>query len=367
MVSPSAQGRFRGKTEKPSIRHILNELERATGFFDMNIDEYLKVNDDTLKHVPDRVVEEVEAMAEASGYTPDQLKGLNFGKGPRTLFAEGCTAFAIPASHTGGEFPLLMKNRDLGYRRIHPQVHAISRIDGFNEFQGVTTGGNAFWYQGVNEKGLVAFNTATLCGKYQKGVSINILIRRILEECDTVQEAVRLVESSTVSGCSNLFLADPYEVKIVEVKNGYPLHVKDVDKPDARANHYVYHDNPPLTDKDIILHRQYTLTRYTRATQLLKDCETVDTEKLKEFSRDHANGPGSSSICRHASFIGAPLQKLLSSSTLSSQIFTAAPKSGTWFALGRPCQTEFTLHGWGEKVPEEYASGEAWIRNLTQE
>ena len=366
MTSPVEQGRQRGLKEKPGIIHVLNEIERAASFFNLSVDDYLKVDESNLKHVPERYIEECRGIAVGAGISEEQALGINFGKGPYSFFREGCTAFSVPGLYSADGAPLLMKNRDLGYRRIHPQVLAYSRLDGYNEFLGVTTAGNAYWYQGVNEKGLVAFNTATLCGKYEEGMTINILIRRVLEECDTVDEALWFIESNKVSACSNLFLGDRDRNVIAELKNGFPVHVKTVEKPDARANHYVYHDNPPLTEKEITLHRQYTLTRYERAKEMLNTVDEVSVDDLIRFARDHDHGPGSFSVCRHNSYIGTELEKLMSSSTISSQIFKIGDTVETWVALGRPCQTEFVHHKWGDEIPDELSSAELWLRNLSQ-
>ncbi|MBN2336623.1 hypothetical protein JXL21_13775 [Candidatus Bathyarchaeota archaeon] len=366
MTTPREQGRARGRKETPGIKHILGEVEKAAGFFNQSLDDFLNVDKKTLKHIPERYIEECEGIAEGAGITEELAMGISFGKGPGNLFREGCTAFAVPAQCSADGAPLLMKNRDLGYRRMHPQVLAYSRLDGYNEFMGITTAGNAYWYQGVNEKGLVAYNTATLCGKYEEGTPVNILVRRLLEECNTVDEALKLIEENKLAACSNLFLGDREKTVIAELKNGFPVHVDDLDKADARANHYVYHDNPPLIDKDVILHRQYTLHRYQRAKELLNTVEKVSVDDLIRFGRDHANGPGSYSVCRHNSYIGSELEKLLSSSTLSSQIFEIGDKVETWVSLGRPCQTEFVHHVWGDEIVPDMASGEMWIRNLSQ-
>ena len=367
MTTPHEQGRTRGRVEKPGITHILGEIERAAGFFNQSLEDFLKVDRDNLRHIPDRYVEECEGIAEGAGIPEEEALGFNFGKGPRVLFREGCTAFAVPGKSSADGAPMLMKNRDLGYRRIHPQVLAYSRLNGYNEFLGVTTAGNAYWYQGVNEKGLVAYNTATLCGKYEEGMPINILVRRLLEECDTMEESLRFIETNKISACSNLFLGDHERMVVAELKNGFPVHVDEVEKADARANHYLYHDNPPLVDRDTILHRQYTLTRYERAKEMLKTVDSVSVDDLIRFGRDHANGPGSYSVCRHNAYIGTELEKLLSSSTISSQIFKIGEKIETWVALGRPCQTEFKHLRWGDTVPEPLASGQHWLDNLSQE
>ena len=367
MTTPHEQGRTRGRVEKPGITHILGEIERAAGFFNQSLEDFLKVDRDNLRHIPDRYVEECDGIAEGAGIPEEKALGFNFGKGPRGLFREGCTAFAVPGKCSADGTSMLMKNRDLGYRRIHPQVLAYSRLTGYNEFLGVTTAGNAYWYQGVNEKGLVAYNTATLCGKYEEGMPINILVRRLLEECDTVDEALHFIDDNKVSACSNLFLGDHERMVVAELKNGFPVHVDEVEEADARANHYLYHDNPPLVDRDTILHRQYTLTRYERAKEMLKTVDSVSVDDLVRFGRDHANGPGSYSVCRHNAYIGTELEKLLSSSTISSQVFKISEKIETWVALGRPCQTEFKHLRWGDEVPEPMASGQHWLGNLSQE
>ncbi|MFP3950614.1 MAG: C45 family autoproteolytic acyltransferase/hydrolase [Candidatus Bathyarchaeia archaeon] len=367
MVLPFEQGEIRGKREKESIRHILDEVKRATSFFDVDNDNFLEINEDNLKHIPERYVEEARGMASGSGFTEEQLLGINFGKGIRNLFREGCTAFAIPSDYTPGGGTLLLKNRDLGYRRLHPQVLSYSRLDGYNEFLGVTTGGNAFWYQGINNKRLVAFNTATRCGKYMEGVGINILITRILEECDDVEEALDLIDSEQIDACSNLFLADRDQIKIVELKRGFPNHVTEVDKPQARANHYLYHDNAEATGSEDTLRMLQTKTRFERARQLLNSKEEIGVKDLIRFSRDHDHGPNSYSICRHAAFVGTNLDKLLSSSTLSSQIFCIGEKIESYVALGRPCQTEFLHYCYGEEITDPMVSGKMWLDNLEEQ
>jgi len=364
MVSSFEQGVFRGKVENRAIRHTLEELERAHGFFDIPREEFLKVNESGLKHIPQRYVEECRGMAEGSGLTEDELMSLNFGKGIRGLFDEGCTAFAVPKSRSGGGSVLLMKNRDLGYRRIHPQVLAYSRLDGFNSFLGVVSGGSVHWYQGMNERGLVAFNTATPCPPYEEGMPISVLIRRILEECGSVEEALSLIRSSRYNAGSNLFLGDRDRVVIVEIKSGFPPHVWEIEKPDCRANHYLFHSNPEASTREDVLRRLQTLTRYERGKQLAGGGEIISLDDLKSFSRDHANGPGSYSICRHAAFVGSPLEKLRSSSTLSSQIFSLGEELETHVALGRPCSSEFIGIKYGQEIPEDLASGSTWLENL---
>jgi hypothetical protein len=364
MVSPFEQGVSRGKLERKAIEHALGELKRAHRFFDAEEESFLRVDEERLRLVPGRYVEECKGLAKGSGFGEDEMLAINFGRGVRGLFREGCTAFAVPRSHSDDGSVMLLKNRDLGYRRLHPQVCAYSRLDGFNGFVGVVNGGSVNWYQGVNEKGLIAFNTATRCQSYQEGISIPVLLRRILEECDSLEEALRLIEKSAYSACSNVFLGYGEEAIIVEVKSGFPPHVRRVEKPECRANHYLFHANPEANTREEVLRRLQTLTRYERGKQLLKGIDKVCVDDLQRFSRDHDHGPGSYSICRHAAFVGTSLEKLMSSSTLSAQIFKVGNSIETYVSLGRPCQTEFVRIEYGNEIPAGLATGEVWLVNL---
>ena len=364
MVAPFEQGESRGRKERNAVKHTLDELERFVDFFDLKIDDFMKVKDETMKFVPERYVEECEGIAEGSGLSGEALKALNFGAGIRRFFREGCTAFAIPKSHTDDGSVLLMKNRDLGVRRIHPQVFSYSELDGYNSFMGVVSAGNVNWYQGVNEKGLVAFNTAVPHRPYREAMSISVMIRRILEECDDVDEALKLINADEYNAGSNLFLGDPERASIVELKSGFPPHVSEVERPECRANRWLFHADQGKGDRDSILHKLQSETRIERGRQLLKGKESVGVEDLQRFSRDHEHGPGSYSICRHPSFTGSPLDKLMSSCTLSCQIFKVGVNVETFVSLGRPCQTDFVRLKYGQGVPKDIASGEAWLENL---
>jgi hypothetical protein len=364
MVAPFKQGESRGRKERNAVKHTLDELARFVDFFDLKIDDLMKVKDENMKFVPERYVEECEGMAEGSGLSGEALKALNFGAGIRRFFREGCTAFAIPRSHTDDGSVLLMKNRDLGVRRIHPQVFSYSELDGYNSFMGVVSAGNVNWYQGVNERGLVAFNTAVPHRPYREAMSISVMIRRILEECDDVDEALKLINADEYSAGSNLFLGDPGRASIVELKSGFPLHVSEVESPECRANRWLFHADQGKGDRDSILHKLQSETRIERGRQLLKGKEKIGVEALQRFSRDHEHGPGSYSICRHPSFTGSPLDKLMSSCTLSCQIFKVGVNVETFVSLGQPCQTDFVRLKYGQGAPEDIASGEAWLEDL---
>ncbi|MEM3986683.1 MAG: C45 family peptidase [Candidatus Methanomethylicia archaeon] len=365
MVKPFEQGRLRGLLEKDAIHFRLNEVRKLLDFMEMDLEDLLRLRSDRLKYVPERFLEECRGIAEGAGVRFEEILFLDFGLVFEQIFKFECTAFAIPRSYSVDGSIMLLKNRDLGFRRFHPQVLAYSNIDGYNRFLGVVSAGSVCWYQGVNEKGLIAFNTATpseiIDPVKAQGMGIAILIRRILEECDDVDEALKLVFDFGGGVSSNLFLADYNRIVVVELKAGLTPYVWEIKEPDCRANHYLLHVNPEPKEPLEVLTRNYTLLRYARGKMLLKGKEKIGVDDLVEFSRDHFNGPGPASICRHPPMVGSPLVKLLSSTTLSAQIFKVGEGIEVYTALGYPCQTNFIHTVFGGDIPIEASSGVVWL------
>lgn len=365
MTSPFKQGKWRGLIERKAIQYRLREVYKVLEFFEMDKEMLLKVDENKLKYIPERYLEECRGIAEGAQVKYEEIVALNYAIMIHQLFKDECTAFIIPKNYSIDESVMLLKNRDLGFRRLHPQVLSYSKLDGYNSFIGVTSAGSVCWYQGINEKGLVAFNTATPCQIIDpipaQGMSISTIIRRILEECDSVDDALKFILNAKYNACSNLFLADYERTVIVELKAGFSPYIWEINEPDCRSNHYLFHINPEVKDKMEILVRQQTLTRYARGKMLLKIKEKFSLEDIIEISRDHFNGPSPSSICRHPPIIGSPLMKILSSTTLSAQIFRIGEKIETYVALGYPCQSKFIHLEFGDKIPATLASGEAWL------
>ena len=76
------------------------------------------------------------------------------------------------------------------------------------------------------------------------------LIREILEECDNTEDAIKHIKKTPNKACANLFLADPKQTIIIELKATYNPYIWQITEPDARANHYLKHKNPkPQTQK----------------------------------------------------------------------------------------------------------------------
>ena len=54
MVTPSNQGKIRGKLESEAIKYTLNELRRFVDFFELGNENLGKMDKDSVKNIPER-------------------------------------------------------------------------------------------------------------------------------------------------------------------------------------------------------------------------------------------------------------------------------------------------------------------------
>lgn len=178
------------------------------------------------QRIPERHRREMKAMAEAAGVPADdillgsvvvELLGLNMcsgaaASGPAT--ADGRTVVGRnlewPDHGTLGQYGLVVAARPDGLR---PFLSAA-----FPAFAGVVTGMNG---DGVFTAELVVMNgRPTDREAAVKGIPYPILQRRLLEECGSLADAVKLVKEAPRTVPQNLLLADPAAGEVLECGAG---------------------------------------------------------------------------------------------------------------------------------------------------
>ncbi len=112
--------------------------------------------------------------------------------------------------------------------------------------------------------------------------------------------------------------------------------------------------------------------RYVRTQQLLTSKPGALTlDDFAAFTRDHANGPGLNSICRHDPDFRAETTQ----SALVAAIDPASPADTiVRIALGKPCHAwrhadghvATTLRFRPEDIPQAFRTGEVWKRYWTE-
>lgn len=178
------------------------------------------------RQIPERHRREMKALAEAAGVPADdvllgsvvvELLGLNqcsgaAASGPATRDGRTVVGRNLEWPDHGilGQYGLMIAARPDGLR---PFLSA-----GFPAFAGVVTGMNG---DGVFTAELVVLNEARPDREAAlKGVPYPVLQRRVLEECGSLAEAVKLVKEASRTVAQNLLLADPASGIVLECGAG---------------------------------------------------------------------------------------------------------------------------------------------------
>lgn len=327
-----------------------------------------------------RYLEEIAGMADGAKLPFEDLLAYNlYGD---WVFSDGCTVMMAigAAGHNGNT--LFLKNSDqVGNEDMvgpnfdqNKEVYVIQIIDpdDGNRMIGVSAAGRTGIKVGANDKGVATgSNISRTIELRERKVDISQvrasdrtqLMREGLEK-DTAAEAANLVSAlllaNPTSTPGNIEFADSKEGIIIE--GSYTYQGIDVvrDAIAARANRFQLfeHRNQP---EDVS-----SVCRYQRCMQLLRENEgNLTIEKLADFSRDHANGPGPNSICRH----GADYHEETSLGAAAIEIDRQAPqKSRISIALGKPCHAwrapeghiTMSLDVDPAQIPEGYFDGSVW-------
>lgn len=202
-----------------------------------------------------------------------------------TVLLSGCSSLIIPPkrSDTGGllfgrnldfshmgylhEYSLLMV-----YRSSDKQKHSFVSA-GFPGFVGCFTG--------MNDAGLTiasheVFESTTKTPFNPKGVPFAMAYRRVLEECTTIADAVKLLKSIERASVTSLVIADVKEGAVIEVTPD-AIEVRQFqDKPGVCTNHFCTLKNPKQSDKF------RTLDRFKTLTDSLEKTEKLSVADVKE-------------------------------------------------------------------------------------
>lgn len=172
---------------------------------------------------PDHLAE-LEAFARTAGLERHVLVGVN------TMVdvyrgGLGCSSLLVEASRSKTGGPLFGRNLDfysLGILQKYSVV-IVCRPQGKRGFCSVGFPGMVGCLSGMNDAGLaLAVHEVLLAGDGAplfdpRGVPYTLLLRRVLEECRTVDEAERLVRANARTTLFNLALCDLRTVRVLEV------------------------------------------------------------------------------------------------------------------------------------------------------
>jgi hypothetical protein len=225
-----------------------------------------------LKQFPPDHLQEMDAIAKASGFDRDYIVAANTMFDLKKLIA--CSALIVQPDRSATRGPLFGRNLDypsFGYLHEYSLV-TIYRPKGKHAFASIGFPGVVGCLSGMNDAGLSlavleVFAVKDGQEKYDDtGTPYALCYRRILEECATVDEAERLLKSMKRITTTNLAICDKHGGAVLEVTPKHVARRLPENNVCACTNHFLTPDLKP----DELENFFNTLKRYQA---LLKTCQ----------------------------------------------------------------------------------------------
>ena len=272
--APEALGRAQGKlVEKEAaalMRFFLNPAAMMSGGLPKLKSEALKLE----PQIPKRYRKEMKALAEATGREYEEvLTGVAF---PDVYRGGGCSTLAVTGPAAEGGRTLLARNLDFFTCGVLDKygLVVVFRPEGYHAFVSVTWPSLLGVLSGMNEKGLCCAVMEVRSGiRRYDGMPTTLLFRRLLEEADTVDEALKIVGKSRRVVSNNLMLVDRKgTLAVAEIGPGR-LEVR------RATEGVVFSTNHHREGREFAprCRRYGALTRFTKANH-----GKLDAEKLEE-------------------------------------------------------------------------------------
>ncbi len=204
------------------LRRLAEDFMKANGW-DKLYPVLVKTGGVMKPQFPPDHLQELKAAAEASGWPEDLLVFANTIPDLRKL--TGCSALMVEAGRSATGGPLFGRNLDwppFGPLTEYAFV-AVSRPQGKLAFASVTYPGLLGVTSGMNEKGLAVADLTVHEARDGSpkldvtGVPYTLLLRRVLEECATIEDAEKLVRSVRRTTRQNIALCDRRHAAVFEV------------------------------------------------------------------------------------------------------------------------------------------------------
>lgn len=241
-----------------------------------------------------------------------------------------CTLFGAIGNPVQGGGALIAKTRDLP--KDLKQVWVEIFPERGYRYRGITSKGTKRITSGINEKGLVVVSAAAPSNVERRGKIT--AVGEILSKASSVDEVLALVQGGEIQGPVYYLIGDSHKLALLEVIDGYRFgYLIQENGVLSHTNHFILKEMKTMNRKVGTSSR----TRLDRIEKLLSE-GFLTKDRFVAFVRDHLNGPGNNSICRHfeAGVRG-------SERTVSAAIYYL-PKEAVpeiWVGLGPPCQVVF--------------------------
>ncbi|WP_255169203.1 C45 family autoproteolytic acyltransferase/hydolase [Natrononativus amylolyticus] len=356
-------GKRRGRDERAVLEWAVSTLGELCTERDVDLEALLEYSRRSRQSLPDRHLAAYDGMKEVLDVDDALYEVYVFAFSELcdelgNTAANGCTNVLVAPPHTDADGSLVLKNRDIAGRGVRPKaVYQQPAIGDYRGFLTVDTCGTVMLFKGVNDRGLVAANTNIDVERDdvepEERVRNGTVIRILLEECATVADARTVLESYPVRrlAAQTLFLADETDTVLLEVDPVEERITADDGPLVVRTNHFVNSSSPEA---------ESSLRRRERALALLEGDDRIGRDRLWTVARDHENGPGDDSICRHREPDTEAPYAFEQLTTASATVFEGGSQT-IELALNTPCETEPVSCAIGEEIPEPLRTGAQWL------
>ena len=379
-------GRAHGQSLKDAVRFNTSNFLRACSHAGLARPTLMQSAKWLSQDYSDPILEEIRGIAEGADVDGDELLAFNLCHS--SVFADECTVlFAMGDATVSGKV-LFLKNSDkIGSSSMvgpnfyqNKEINVVLVIDPKDGpgIIGVSSAGSAGLKMGVSDLGVVAGTNIVRTRELGKR-KVDTTQMRALDRVQLAREG--LLKSSALEAANYVAgrvsespTATPGNIEFVDstagaiVEGSYDRVAIQVVKSGiaSRSNSFVVLRE--LNDPTDVS----SYCRYVRTQQLLSDrIGKLTPDLMKQFSQDHANGPGPNSICRH----GKHYEEETSQSVMITELDREHPlRTRFWIAMGKPCHAwrrpagsfEGTLDQL-DRVPEGFLNGDTWKRFRSEE
>ncbi len=303
------------------------------------------------------VMQEMEGIAEGSGLSVGDVLAINArteiifaasareAAAQRAARARECTALALLSRRTKAGRPLLAQNWDwLTHAFETVVVLEVEQPDDRPNFVTLVEAG-LLAKASMNSAGLGVVTNAlvTSTDKGEPGIPYHVMLR-LLADCETVTDALKVVQAVPRSSSANYLIAhaDDVAVNVEAAPGGIQALSWQIPQDGSlvHTNHFL--SLPPGTDEVSLYAMPDSLVRLQRAAGELANSPTWDVKEIGELLADHAGWPAS--VCGHPDPRAQPADQ---GATVLSVVMDLAERQ-MWLASGNPCTQPFEPLGFGQ-------------------
>lgn len=227
------------------------------------------------------VIKEVEGFAKGINDKPENLGAFLLSLGVFDTTGQ-CSVFAFKNSGSviiGRNYDMLFAFKKFTESSLIAPKDKFAYISQSDVFIGRS--------DGINEKGLSIAMSFVNGTEVQPGISFHFIIRKVLEDCSTTKQAVKLIQETKISSANNFLIADKTG-EIVVVESAPQKSVIRLPQESETfitiTNQFVSKEMKPLDKGGVEWSK--SIDRYNGLQEKLSSVEQMNLEKAKEILSD---------------------------------------------------------------------------------